>query len=77
MLKKPRRKEIRKHERERRRRRPQQRSCKVDPTPSALSSDPSKLSSAGVDDIVRDSLKEREKALNAASVLMEFMRKTE
>jgi hypothetical protein len=49
----------------------------VDPTPSPLSSDPSKLASAVVDDIVRDSLKEREKALSAASVLMEFMRKTE
>jgi hypothetical protein len=48
----------------------------VDPTPSPISSDPSKLASAGVDDIVRDSLKEREKALSAASVLIEFMRKT-
>jgi hypothetical protein len=46
----------------------------VDPTPSALSTDPSKLASAGVDEIVRDSLKEREKTLSAARVLMEFMR---
>jgi hypothetical protein len=78
MLKNPRQKEIRKHKCKRRR--PEEAATAlllVDPTLSALSSDLSKLSSAGVDDMVRDSLKEREKALSAASVLVEFMRKTE
>lgn len=46
---------------------------KVDPTPSALSADPSKLATADVDALVQDSLKEREKTLSAASVLMGFL----
>jgi len=45
----------------------------VDPTPSAFSADPNKLASADVDDLVRDSLKEREKTLSAASVLLGFL----
>ena len=45
----------------------------VDPTLSELSTDPNKLASADVDDLVRDSLKEREKTLSAASVLMGFL----
>jgi hypothetical protein len=43
----------------------------VDPTESEFS-DPKKLATAQVDDLVRDSLKEREKTLSAASVLMGF-----
>lgn len=41
----------------------------IDPTASEFS-DPSKLDSADVEDLVRDSLKEREKTLSAASVLL-------
>ena len=48
-------------------------STQVDPTPSALSTDPNKLTTADMDDLVRDSLKEREKTLSAASVLLGFM----
>jgi hypothetical protein len=46
----------------------------VDPTPSELSSYPNKLVSAGVDDMIGEFLKEREKAIGAASVLMAFSR---
>ena len=52
---------------------PDSRRLEIDPTPSMLSSDPSKLASADVDDLVRDSLKEREKTLSAAGVLMDFL----
>lgn len=44
----------------------------VDPTPSVLSS-AEKLATADVNDLVQDSLKEREKTLSAASVLMGFL----
>ena len=45
----------------------------LDTTPSELSSDPNKIAIAAVDDIVRDSLRERENTLSAASVLMDFL----
>ena len=45
----------------------------LDTTPSQLSSDPNKIATAAVDDIVRDSLRERENTLCAASVLMDFL----
>ena len=45
----------------------------VDPTPSQLGNDPTKIAQASVEELVKDSLKEREKTLSAANVLLKFL----
>jgi len=52
------------------------RTVHIDPTPSEFSADPKKLSEAGVDELVRDSIKERMKTLSAAGVLCNLFRNT-
>uniref|UniRef100_A0A7S2EJW6 Uncharacterized protein n=1 Tax=Ditylum brightwellii TaxID=49249 RepID=A0A7S2EJW6_9STRA len=45
----------------------------IDTKPSDFTADPSKIAQASVDELVKDSLKEREKTLSAASVLLDLI----
>ena len=45
----------------------------LDISPGHLSRDPDKIAHAAVEDLVRDSMRERENTLSAASVLMDFL----